>query len=68
MCMGVFEYGKKCIFLSDNMSKGCQDVPDDVEVKVIFVRENFHTGTFLFEKGRNGNMSLLDLVKPCANC
>ena len=47
----MFEYGEKCIFLCDNMSKECQDVPDNVEVKVIFVRENFHTGTFLFEKG-----------------
>ena len=42
----VFDYGEKCIFLCDNMSKECQDVPDNVEVKVIFVRENFHTGTF----------------------
>ena len=65
MCLSM---GRSVFLCVITMSKECQDVPNDVEVKVIFVRENFHTGTFLFEKGRNGNMSLLDLVKPCANC
>ena len=33
MSMGVLQYGEKCIFFGDNMSKECQDVQDDVEVK-----------------------------------